>query len=71
MMARGRAEYGPLPPAHSERARKMMYDYITDHPRRFENSKRHFFMIDLYPENAARFNVLDHTGRPGAPPLGI
>ena len=57
MMARGRAECGPLPPAHNERARAMMCDNITDHPKHFENSKRHFFMIDRYPENAARFNV--------------
>jgi len=71
MMARGRADYGPLPPAHDERARAMMYEYITDHPRHFENSKRHFFMIDLYPENAARFNVLIEPVEPERQPAPL
>jgi hypothetical protein len=71
IMARGRAEYGPLPPTQSERTRAMMYDYITDHPRHFENSKRHFFMIDLYPENAARFNVLIRPVEPEPQSVGV
>jgi hypothetical protein len=36
--------------------RVFMRNYILDHPARFEELRRHFFMIDLYPENAARFN---------------
>lgn len=35
-----------------------MRNYILDHPARFEESRRHFFMIDLYPENVARFNLV-------------
>lgn len=57
MMARGRAECGPLPPAETERVRRAMLDYILDHPARFEEQRRHFFMVDLYPENDARFNL--------------
>ena len=57
MMARGRAEHGPLPPAETDRVRTAMRDYILDHPARFEEHRRHFFMIDLYPENDARFNL--------------
>jgi hypothetical protein len=71
MMARGRAEYGPRPPEDSERARAMMFDYITDHPGHFENSKRHFFLIDLYPENTARFNVLITPVEPEPQTVGM
>jgi hypothetical protein len=35
-----------------------MRNYILDHPARFEESRRHFFMIGLYPENAGRFNLV-------------
>jgi hypothetical protein len=46
--------------------RVYMRNYILDHPARFEESRRHFFMIDLYPENAARFNlVLTPVGEVG------
>jgi hypothetical protein len=38
--------------------RTWMRHYILDHPTRLEESRRHFFMIDLYPENAARFNLV-------------
>jgi hypothetical protein len=37
--------------------RASMRVYILDHHARFDESWRHFFMIDLYPENAARFNL--------------
>jgi hypothetical protein len=57
MMARGHEDYGPLPLAETERVRRMMLDYILDHPARFEEHRRHFFMIDLYPDNDARFNL--------------
>jgi hypothetical protein len=48
------------PRSESERTglRVYMRNYILDHTARFEESRRHFFMIDLYPENAARFNLV-------------
>ena len=47
------------PRSESELAELRVYlrNYILDHPARFEESRRHFFMIDLYPENDARFNL--------------
>jgi hypothetical protein len=47
--------------------RVYMRNYILDHPARFEESRRYFFMIDLYPENAARFNLVA-IPTPGMPP---
>ena len=48
------------PRSESELAglRVYMRNYILDHPARFEESRRHSFMIDLHPENAARFNLV-------------
>jgi hypothetical protein len=57
MMTMGRMTYGPLPPHEDILARQRMHDFITDQPARFDESRRHFFMIDRYPENAARFNL--------------
>ena len=73
MMTMGRLTYGPLPPREEILARHRMHNFITDQPARFEESRRHFFMIDLYPENAAPFNLeiapvpeseLAHQGEP-------
>jgi hypothetical protein len=45
--------------------RTYMRNYILDHPARFEESRRYFFMIDRYPENDARFNlVVTPVGEP-------
>jgi hypothetical protein len=41
-----------------ENFRRYMRSYILDHPARFEESRRHFFMVDLFPENDARFNLV-------------
>jgi len=57
MMTMGPLTYRPLPPREETLARQRMHDFITDQPTRFEESRRHFFMIDLYPENAAPFNL--------------
>jgi hypothetical protein len=57
MMTMGRLTYGPLPRHEETLARQRMHDYIADQPARFEESRRHFFMIDLFPENGARFNL--------------
>ena len=35
-----------------------MRDYILDYHARFEESRRHFFMIDLHPHNHGRFNLV-------------
>lgn len=35
-----------------------MRNYILDYPARFEESRRHFFMVDLYPHDDARFNLI-------------
>jgi len=37
--------------------RPYVKNYMLDHPARFEESRRLFFMIDLYPENDARFQL--------------
>jgi len=57
MMNLGRQTNGILPPLQDAAVRQQMYDFITDQPARFEESRRHYFMIDLYPENAARFTL--------------
>jgi hypothetical protein len=57
MMVRARETYGPLPPREDAEARQRMQAFITNQPARFEESRRHFFMIDLYRENASRFNL--------------
>jgi hypothetical protein len=38
--------------------RRLMRGRILDHSAHFEQSKRHFFMIDQFPTNAARFNLV-------------
>ena len=65
MMTMGRLTYGPLPPAEDALARRRMLDFIRDHRVHFERSHRHFFVVDRYPENAARFN-LEITPEPEA-----
>jgi hypothetical protein len=40
-----------------ESVRVYMRHYIQDHPARFEESRRKFFMIDVFPANDARFNL--------------
>ncbi|MGH2362048.1 MAG: hypothetical protein ACRDGM_16100 [bacterium] len=55
--ARAQAER-PRTPAEIAHLRAYMRDYILDYQARFEESRRHFFMIDLYPHNHARFNLL-------------
>ncbi len=63
-VAKAQAER-PRSPAEIAQLRTFMRNYILDYHARFEESRRHFFMIDLYPHNAARFN-LELT--PAAPP---
>lgn len=57
--ARGRME-----PEQEERYRTFMRNYILDYPTRFEEARRHFFMIDLYPSNHDRFNLILKPGSP-------
>lgn len=45
-------------PAELARFRASMRDYILDYEARFEESRRHFFFVDLYPANDARFNLV-------------
>jgi hypothetical protein len=39
-----------------ERDREVALRYLSDHRARFEELRREFFFIDLYPENAGRFD---------------
>jgi hypothetical protein len=55
-VARAQSER-PRSAAELAHLRSYMRQYVLDHPARFEESRRHFFMIDLYPENDARFNL--------------
>lgn len=57
VLTMGRLTYGPLPPREETLERQRMHEFIADQPARFEESRRHFFMIDLFPENGARFNL--------------
>lgn len=50
--------------------RAYMRNYILDYHPRFEESRRHFFMVDRFPENHARFNLV-HTGRRQARNCGV
>ena len=56
-VARARAERGILPPEEIEHIRGFARDYILNYDERFEECRRHFFMVDLFPENDARFNL--------------
>ncbi len=46
--------------------RAYMRDYILDYQARFEESRRHFFLIDLYPHNHVRFNLVVTPAGQGA-----
>jgi hypothetical protein len=70
LVARARAERSELPREEVARIRAFARDYILDHPARFEESRRHFFMIDLYPENAARFNLVAAPAEPESERVG-
>jgi hypothetical protein len=47
----------PRSPAEIEHLRAYMRNFILDYPARFEESRRHFFLIDRFPGNDARFNL--------------
>jgi hypothetical protein len=47
---RSEAEIGDL--------RAFARNYALDYPARFEEARRHFFMIDRFPENDARFKLM-------------
>jgi hypothetical protein len=57
-IARRRAEGLPdMFMRDKQRARNLTREYLSDHAARFEEMRREFFFIDLYPENEARFDV--------------
>lgn len=45
-------------PAELAHFRANMRDHILDYKARFEESRRHFFFVDRYPANDARFNLV-------------
>ena len=54
----------PRSQAEIDHLRGYMREWILDYHARFEESRRHFFYIDLHPRNDARFNlVLTLTGQ--------
>lgn len=61
----------PRSEAEVRHLRAYMRDYILDYHARFEESRRHFFMIDLYPQNDARFNLVLTPVAPGRETLTI
>jgi hypothetical protein len=51
-------QHGRLPLSHElEHARAFARMHIRSHQEHFERFRREFFMIDLYPENEARFPI--------------
>lgn len=57
MLAERQAEK-PMTADEVEKLRAHVQKYVLDYRPRFEESRRHFFMTDLAPGNAARFNLL-------------
>jgi hypothetical protein len=69
-VAMARAERGELPPEEVARIRAFGRNYILAYEERFEETWRLFFMIDLFPENAARFNLrIELQGSDASPVL--
>ncbi len=50
------------------RDREVARTYLGDHRARFEEMRREFFFIDLYPENGERFDVTMEDCRPRPTP---
>jgi hypothetical protein len=48
----------PMTDAEVTELRDYVSKYVRDYRPRFEESRRHFFMVDLYPQNDARFNLV-------------
>jgi uncharacterized protein YnzC (UPF0291/DUF896 family) len=51
--------------------RVYMRNYLLDYRARFEESRRHFFMIDLFAGNDARFNLVLKLADDQAPVVEI
>ena len=52
------AEHGAAMPRESEqRFRALARQYLEASDERFAETKRHFFFIDLFPENEERFPI--------------
>jgi hypothetical protein len=56
-LAQRQAE-GPMTQAEVERMRDYVWKYVRDYRPRFEESRRHFFMVDRFPSNDARFSLV-------------
>ena len=61
----------PRSEAEIKHLRAYMREYILDYHARFEESRRHFFMIDLHPQNQQRFNLVLTPVTEGAETLQI
>jgi hypothetical protein len=48
----------PMTDAEVTELRDYVSKYVRDYRPRFEESRQHFFMVDLYPQNDARFNLV-------------
>jgi hypothetical protein len=57
MLAQRHAEK-PMTDAQVAELREFVDRYVRDYRPRFEESRRHFFMIDRFPVNDARFNLV-------------
>jgi len=57
MLARRHAER-PMTDTEVVEMREYVGRYVRDYRPRFEESRRHFFMIDRFPGNNARFNLV-------------
>ncbi len=53
-----RQEHGvPMPTEVEERVRLEATRHVEDHEAHFAEMQRHFFFMDLFPENARRFAI--------------
>jgi hypothetical protein len=52
----------PMSDAEVSELRNYVEKYVKDYPARFEESRRYFFMIDRFPSNDGRFNLVLRHG---------
>ena len=50
----------------TERDRQAAHQFLGDHRARFEEMRREFFFLDLYPENTERFDFTFDECQPTA-----
>jgi hypothetical protein len=54
-------------PEELARANREVRAFLTNYRANFARDRDHFFFVDLFPENAARFNITIEQCWPGEP----